>query len=265
MTPTRGSWLPKARSRTLLAMVAALSLARRLAPLPERAMRLQALAHVLRGEASQAVLALEELGRGALAKDTASRTVYASLVDPRAVRELVGAAQLGLLVQAALALETPLALLWLRACADEPLASEKVEASRLVHRDLSSLSLGERRALARRARGDLQKKLVCDPDPQVVTHLLANPSTTEATALAISSRRPTISAPLEAVLASKRFGVRYRVRLALCKNPYLRRDLAVALLFCLERGDLEEIGRDQSLSVAQRAAAAVLLQAARSS
>jgi hypothetical protein len=232
------------------------SLAQRLARLPEASMRLTLLAEELgRLEDTPAAQALDELIRGAVCKRPHCMAVYASLIDARPVRRLLGAGRC--LALYAAAAEMPAARLWLAvACFREEEA--RAEGDRLVHRDLRKLTLGERRALARRAQGETIKKLTIDPDPVVITNLLHNPRTTESTVLAISAQRPTVSPALEAVLAS-RWGLRYRVRLALCKNPHLRVGLARNLLVCLAGHDLKDIRADGMMRGDVRLVAAELL------
>jgi hypothetical protein len=148
----------------------------------------------------------------------------------------------------------------LRASTLESAGVSRGAEERLVDRDLREMALGERRSLARHARGDLLDKLLRDPDPGVIRNLLNNPRTTEETVLKICSRRPTISAPLEMVLRTPRWSCRYRVKVALLRNPHLRLCFAVNLLVLLNSRDLLDVSRDESLSPMLRLVAQRLLE-----
>ena len=230
------------------------------AHLPERAMRLHVVAQRLAAAPALALAALTEILAGAAAKDLDCLSVYASLIDARPLCDYPGRAHLRELASLAETQGARLAEVYLRAALVERSAEQHGGAG-AVHRDLRDMPLGVRRALARRARGETLNKLLGDPDPVVITNLLGNPRTTESSVLAICARRPTVSGPLEAVLASVRFGARYRVRLTLCQNPYLHSGLAVALLFCLDRADLGQVRGAATLPVEVRAAAGELLSA----
>lgn len=208
-------------------------------------------------EASEVALALEALVIGALAREPHAEAVYAALVPPDVAREVV---PLDLLEQArAVALEEhqSLAALWLRAALDPDGGADGPGGS--VHADLAEMTLGARRAFARRARGDALRKLVGDPDPGVVFNLLSNPHTTEAMVLTLCARRPTVPATLSTVLRHPRFGTRYRMRSALARNPALAESLGAALLVVLADVDLVAIRDDGTLPPSRRETAALLL------
>ncbi len=118
--------------------------------------------------------------------------------------------------------------------------------------DVAELPLGVRRSLARGVDVAMLQKLLLDPDPIVLDHLLRNPRVTEAHVLRIAARRPISEAALRAISRSPRFGVRPRVRVALARNPYCPADLAVQWLGTLPTPDLREIARDGTLLPALR-------------
>ncbi len=229
---------------------------RALSHLGEPAMRAAALNEQLLAAAPrEAVHWLEALVRGAVHKEAAALAVYGAMVDPAPL-----ARGLSLVELARLAMEERCvaALQWLTSARAER-EPDRADTQKLVHKDLRQLTLGERRALARRATSDEVKRLLVDPDRQVIDNLLRSPRATEAVVLAIASHRPTISAPLEVVLGS-RWGWRYRVRLALARNPCLWTPLAVNLLPCLDRPDLVQLRDDGVLAPAVRMAAQRLLE-----
>lgn len=235
------------------------ALLRNLAGLTESSMRVAALADALVSCGDlRAVWLLEWLLRQALAKDRAASLVYDGLIDPDALSAQVGNERLNHWVTVGREQGCFAALLWLLGPGAAS-ADGELEPDGLVDKSLRRLTLGERRALARRARADLLDRLLADPDPEVIHNLLNNPRTTESVVLRICSRRPTISAPLEAVLRTPRWRQRYSVKVALCKNPHLRAGYAINLLFCLNRKDLCAIAADQTLVEAVQEAAGQLL------
>jgi hypothetical protein len=242
--------------------VAALDLVTAAARVPELPMRAALLAGRLRElPLVDGVLTLEKVVQGALQHRPEAVAVYSALVPPDVAALAFGPGLLAAMGKVAGEGGHELATLWLDA-ALEPREPEGGSRRRTaLHRDVAELSLGERRSLARLARGDTLRKLLADADPVVIEHLLANPRTTEAVVLAITSRRPTVTAALEAVLASPRFGARHSVRLSLARNPHLRDALAASLLVLLNGVDLEAIRDDGTLPTRRREWAALLLEA----
>ncbi|GAB4533249.1 MAG: hypothetical protein Tsb0020_49190 [Haliangiales bacterium] len=106
------------------------------------------------------------------------------------------------------------------------------------------LTLGERKSLARTHRRDLILHLVRDPHPDVVAIL----HLTEPDVLVLASRRPTNAQALAHVGAHERWAPRYRVRLALVRNPYSPVPMAVRLATTLRARDLAEIADDTHLA-----------------
>ncbi|MEK7704187.1 MAG: hypothetical protein AAB426_04455 [Myxococcota bacterium] len=229
-----------------------------IAAVPELAMRGPRLAERLQmlGGVSGAYH-LEALIRGALAKDPTCAIIYRSLVDPAKTMAALGGDWLDDVFAAARDLGAVAASQWILSpqLAWEPDACDQ---DRLVHKALRELTLGERRAHARRATGELLRQLLGDPDPSVVENLLRNPRTTESEALVVCARRPTVTEALEVVLVVERWARRYRIQLALARNPHLRPTIAVNLLPLLKRRDLLTIAADATLGAPVQQAAATL-------
>ncbi|WP_428262002.1 hypothetical protein [Haliangium sp.] len=122
------------------------------------------------------------------------------------------------------------------------------------------LTLGERKALARSHRRELLLHLLRDPHPDVVTILLENPHVTEREVLVLASKRPSTPTALAHVAANERWAPRYRVRLALVKNPYTPVPLAVRLATTLRQLDLRQIAADPHLAPLVREQARTLVQ-----
>lgn len=233
---------------------------RLVASLPETSMRSASLVDRLLNMAPpEAVYLLEAIIRGTLQKDPECATIYRVLVDPAAAVQRLGEHALDAMLAAARESEATASLLWLLSPSALHQGDELV-AEQLLDKQLRDVTLGQRRSLARRARGDLLKRLLTDPDPTVLAHLLTNPQTTEAEVLQLCSRRPTLSRALESVLQVERWVTRYRVRLAIARNPYLRPTLAINLLPLLTRPDRESLAGDGTLHARVREAAAYLAE-----
>ena len=110
-----------------------------------------------------------------------------------------------------------------------------------------TLTLGERKALARRPNRRLLEQVLADPHPDVIRNLLRNPKLTEADVLRLVTRRPNREDVLVEVLRSERWARRYTIKLALVRNPYTPPAISLKLLPLLLRQDLAEVAVDRSL------------------
>lgn len=239
--------------------VAAMQLAGRLAALPEAAMRAAALGEALAGMGGlRAAWTLEAVIRGVLAKQSECVAVYDAIVDPEPLMRALGERRLDEMLRAGREEGCVAAVQWVLSNTAEDQAGD-VDTDRLVDQELRELTLGDRRALARRATGETIQRLAVDPDPGVILNLLNNPRITEQVVLKICSRRPTVTVALEAVLASPRWMRRHKVRVALVKNPYLARSRAINLLAYLTRRELRQVRDDDTLKSTLRLAAQRLL------
>lgn len=121
-----------------------------------------------------------------------------------------------------------------------------------------TLTLGERKSLARRPTRDLLARVIRDPHPDVIRILLGNPRLVEDDVVRLCARRPVAPAVLREVFRSPRWIVRYRVRLALLKNPHTPVDLALGLVAGLAAQDAQEIAAMTGLAATLREACARL-------
>jgi hypothetical protein len=109
------------------------------------------------------------------------------------------------------------------------------------------LTLGERKSLARKPSRQVIERVVADPHPDVIRNLLRNPKVTELDVLRLVTRRPNYERVLREVYTSARWNTRYRIRLALARNPYTPPALALKILPQLMRQDLTEMLLDRGL------------------
>jgi len=128
---------------------------------------------------------------------------------------------------------------------------------------LGGLTLGHKKALARRADGDSIARLALEGDERVVRELLLNPRLTEEQVVRLAARRPARCEALLEVWRSTRWSVRAGVRRALAMNPYTPPEISLKLLPHLLDADLKAIRGDNALHESVRDVAARLLNAKR--
>jgi hypothetical protein len=122
-----------------------------------------------------------------------------------------------------------------------------------------TLTLGERKALARRPTRQSFERLLADPHPAVIHNLLRNPHLTEEDVLSLVTRRPSVGKVLEEVWQNSRWRSRYAIKLALAQNPYTPLTVALNVLPQLLRQHLEELLNDARLHPTLRATCRRLL------
>ncbi len=102
------------------------------------------------------------------------------------------------------------------------------------------LTLGERKALARRPDRETMRRLLTDPHPDVIRRCLRNPRMTEDELIPLAARRPGRGEVL-AEIALYSWVHRPRVRLALALNPATPLEIAVRIAGLLMRPELEMV------------------------
>jgi hypothetical protein len=115
------------------------------------------------------------------------------------------------------------------------------------------LTLGERKALARRPNRETLEKLLLDPHPQVIRGLLRNPRLTEDDVVRLASRRPNNESVLAEIARSTRWIHRARVRLAIILNPSTPIEIAGPISGLLVRQELRLVAEATHVSRAIRA------------
>lgn len=123
---------------------------------------------------------------------------------------------------------------------------------------LPGLAIGEKIAIARTASQGLIGFLRADPTPRVIEALLENPRLTESLLLPLVGSDAASPRVLAVVAASAKWGARYPVRVALCRNPKTPVDRALQHLPMLKRPDLEAVSRDARLTLPVRRRAELL-------
>lgn len=121
------------------------------------------------------------------------------------------------------------------------------------------LTLGERRSLARRPDRRAFEKLLDDPHPLVIRHLLKNPKLTEDDVVRLVARRPARCEALKELVHTEWLS-RGRVRMSLLLNPGSPAALAMPLLALCTRGELLEVLRGVDTAPVLRATAHELLE-----
>ncbi len=101
-----------------------------------------------------------------------------------------------------------------------------------------TLTLGERKSLARKPDRDMVEKLLLDPHPEVIRRVLVNPRMTEDLVLRLATRRTCPGEVLAEIARFPRWSTRSRIRLALVLNPALPEDIAARLVSLLLRQEL---------------------------
>jgi hypothetical protein len=205
--------------------------------------------------------ALDELCSAAEQAEPHARELLVSLVDLLAsargsllaVKLREEAAQRSLLALARL-LRRP------AASSSRPPGPETVEARVPDYGAGRTLTLGERKALARRPTRKAMEKLFVDPHPAVIRTLLQNPKVIEDDVVRLTARRPNDPAVLAEVAASPRWAHCVKVRMAIVLNPDTPRGLAIPLLALLVRPELKQVADASGLAPTLRAAALDLLQ-----
>ena len=115
-----------------------------------------------------------------------------------------------------------------------------------------TMTLGERKSLARGHRREMLEHVLRDPHPDVVVILLDNPHMTERDVIFLASRRPCLPATLEAIALSLRWRTRYSVKRTLVLNPNTPVHLTMRLATTLRDVDLRAVVGDSNLAASLR-------------
>ncbi len=119
-------------------------------------------------------------------------------------------------------------------------------------RDGRTLTLGERKWLARRPDRDTLQRLLGDPHPDVIRRCLANSRVTEDDVLRLTAKRPG-RAEVLAEIARSSWSRRPRIRIALVLNPATPLEIAMRCSGLLLRPELDLVARSPGVSAPIRA------------
>jgi hypothetical protein len=117
-----------------------------------------------------------------------------------------------------------------------------------------TVTLGERKSLARSNDRNLLARVLRDPHPHVIRILLGNPTLTENDVVRLCARRPVSTEVLREVFRSPRWIVRYQVKLALTLNKYTPLDIALQLAPHMQSQDLRRVLSAEELDAELREA-----------
>ena len=222
---------------------------KQLVNLPEELMQCCLLEEWLNGETAfqeRALWIIEEIFEQAAHNGLNGRSLYKAA--HLSLFNLSHALRLKLMVKAKeTELEFVRASLWASLIPSQaPNTSEKMQLA--SDQNGRTLTLGERRALARKPSVQSIERLLLDPDPMVLKHLLQNPRLTESLVLKVTSARPQKSQILLMVFEHNVWGHRREVQRSLCLNPYSPLSIRCALCSTLSKQELEELLREDKLA-----------------
>ncbi|HYN20066.1 MAG TPA: hypothetical protein VE078_03825, partial [Thermoanaerobaculia bacterium] len=136
----------------------------------------------------------------------------------------------------------------LRRAADQSLAAR-----------LPGLSIGEKMSIARRAGPGLLAHLRHDPSPRVIGALLDNPRLTEDILTPVVHGAATPGPILALIAQDRRWGTRYGLQVAICRNPGTPLATSLKLLPLLRKTELKAVASDPRLAEPVRQRARLLL------
>jgi len=124
---------------------------------------------------------------------------------------------------------------------------------------LSTMSVGERIAIARQAGQGTLTRLRHDPHPRVIGALLENPRLTEGLLGPLLSSDTANPQVLERVAEDRRWGIRYGVKVILARNPRTPVTTNLGILSGLKKRDLNAVANDWRINAVVRRRANLLL------
>jgi hypothetical protein len=115
------------------------------------------------------------------------------------------------------------------------------------------LTLGERKALARRPDRETMQRLMADPHPDVIARLLRNNRITEDDVVRLAAKRPGRADVLAVIARSTRWVHRPRVRISLVMNPATPPEFAARMAGLLMRPELQLVAGSPAVPASVRA------------
>lgn len=124
---------------------------------------------------------------------------------------------------------------------------------------LPELATGEKMSIARRAGPGLLAHLRHDPSPRVIGALLDNPRLTEDILAPVVHGAATPGPILALIAQDRRWGKRYGLQVAICRNPGTPLAISLKLLPLLRKSELQAVASDVRLAEPVRHRARLLL------
>ena len=224
-----------------------LKMVQELLSIPDIEMRALVLAERLKEHsAEETAEILQIICQRAIERDEKCKEMLLSLVDFNIIVRELGNAKLGQIYMIAQEKHFyPVVRLLSRPPSQKRLKKRKNE--QLSDSLFDDVPLGARRFLAKKGDKAMLARLLKDPSPMVIRNLLKNPRITEQDVIRIASKRPNAPEVLEEISLSKKWIVRYSIKIAIVRNPYTAPALAIKLLHFLMRQDLKEVCEDTFL------------------
>jgi hypothetical protein len=116
-----------------------------------------------------------------------------------------------------------------------------------------ALTLGERKALARRPDRATMERLLADPHPDVIRPLLRNARITEDDVVRLAAKRPGRGEVLAEIARSTKWSHCPRVRMAVVMNPATPAEIAARIAGLLLRPELDLVARSPGVPATIRA------------
>ncbi len=123
----------------------------------------------------------------------------------------------------------------------------KIES--IIMEQIPSMALGNRKALARKAAGNVLLKLLQDQEPDVIQFCLNNPRLTEYHLYKVISRRDTIPQTILMIARHPNWSSRSEIRFSLSRNVHTPLSLSAGFLKTLKIAQLRDLHEDPLLPV----------------
>ncbi|HUI67819.1 MAG TPA: hypothetical protein VL087_06385 [Nitrospirota bacterium] len=129
-----------------------------------------------------------------------------------------------------------------------PLAFRRKVETMIIER-ISTLPLGNKKTLAKKAAGNVLLKLLQDRDPDVVQLCLNNPHLVEGHLYKVISHADTMAGTIRMIAMHPNWSSRSLIRFSLARNGHTPLSLSVRFLQSMKIMDLRELYADPSLPV----------------
>ena len=197
----------------------------------------------------EAAFALHKILEGNLHGDPKSKSAYLALIKNRSLINVLGYDKTAQIYFQAKEKGYSHVLSVLKS----PLVKKKKESDRegsALSSKLMHLTLGEKKAFARRKDFKFLEFLLFDTNPSVIANVLKNPRLTEREVIRVASNKNAPRAVLEEIFSSDKWLSRYRIMKSLVFNENTPLDISLNLCSFLLKQDLKMIMGDKKLDPA---------------